>query len=100
MTEEEYGPYDELSDAIKALSRLSRIELTTCQRMGHRYDQDSATVTGPDLHDRYERRIPCEGCRHRNPDGTPGDPRVVRIEVWEIHSTPVKITTHYWHEDA
>lgn len=32
----------------------------------------------------YVRRLPCESCRHRNDDGTPGLPRVVRVEEWEL----------------
>lgn len=32
----------------------------------------------------YVRRLPCECCRKINDDGTPGLPRVVRIEEWEI----------------
>ena len=30
------------------------------------------------------RRLPCECCRHVNDDGTPGLPRVVRVEEWEL----------------
>jgi hypothetical protein len=32
----------------------------------------------------YLRRIPCPSCRHVSEDGTPGPPRVVREEVWDI----------------
>lgn len=32
----------------------------------------------------YVRRLPCEQCRTINDDGTPGMPRVVRVEEWEI----------------
>jgi hypothetical protein len=32
----------------------------------------------------YVRRLPCERCRTVNEDGTPGLPRVVRVEEWEI----------------
>jgi hypothetical protein len=32
----------------------------------------------------YLRRIPCPSCRHVNDDGTPGPPRVVREEIWDI----------------
>ena len=32
----------------------------------------------------YVRRLPCESCRHRAEDGTPGLPRVVRVEEWEL----------------
>lgn len=32
----------------------------------------------------YVRRIPCPCCRHVNSDGTPGPPRVVREEIWDV----------------
>lgn len=32
----------------------------------------------------YVRRLPCECCRTVNDDGTPGLPRVVRVEEWEL----------------
>ena len=32
----------------------------------------------------YVRRLPCECCRKVNDDGTPGLPRVVRVEEWEL----------------
>jgi len=32
----------------------------------------------------YVRRIPCPSCRHVAEDGTPGPPRVVREEIWDI----------------
>src|SRR5918995_6646688 len=33
---------------------------------------------------RWERRVPCEVCRHVAPNGTPGEPRVVKVELWDI----------------
>jgi hypothetical protein len=32
----------------------------------------------------YVREIPCDSCRHVNDDGTPGLPRVIRREVWDV----------------
>ena len=40
----------------------------------------------------YERRVPCESCRHVERDGSPGPPRVVRIELWDVQHHRGKIT--------
>jgi hypothetical protein len=64
-----------------------------CRERGrHDYPATRLTLADPDAppftevtpEGWYVRRLPCESCRHRNDDGTPGLPRVVRIEEWEL----------------
>jgi hypothetical protein len=41
----------------------------------------------------YVRELPCDRCRHVNADGTPGLPRIVRREVWDVKHTRGRITS-------
>jgi hypothetical protein len=65
--------------------------VVACRERGrHQYPPTRLTLTGgPPFIDItpegfYVREIPCESCRHVNDDGTPGLPRVVRREVWDV----------------
>jgi len=65
--------------------------VVACRERGrHQYPATRGSITeGPPFVDItpegfYVREIPCDSCRHVNEDGTPGLPRVIRREVWDV----------------
>ncbi|HEY5880084.1 MAG TPA: hypothetical protein VIU11_14335 [Nakamurella sp.] len=82
--------------ALRAQSEEDGV--VACRERGrHEFPSTRASVTdGPpftDITDEgfYVRRIPCPCCRHVDEDGTPGLPRVVRVETWDLKHRRGKI---------
>lgn len=80
------------SDADVALrAQNSEDGVLACRERGrHAFPATRLTLAGgqpfTDITDDgfYVRRIACPCCAHVNPDGSPGLPRVVREEIWDL----------------
>lgn len=66
-------------DGVLACRERGRHSYPPTRTVGMRFDDR-------DTDGFFVRRVPCDVCAHVNDDGTPGPPRVVRRETWDVRT--------------